>query len=192
MSLAGNIFMVGLFVGVAILLIFIVKRRMSDVKVKDANIPGQINDIIKKVVSDGIGYKAVPVISKQSVGSMLKDTIKDKVLSELTGHRFFTYEPNERFVLIYGNMQMFFVPIYDNIHTKEIKADLTKITQVSVEDLLKVKSNGSGSSITLVYTNKEKFLFGTLNEFYFQGASAKNEKEEFAEFIHNFENSVNK
>lgn len=191
MSQAGYIAM-GIFFGVfAIAMVFIVRRRLNDVKVEDANIPGQINEIIRKVVKDSSGYKAVPVISKQSAADMFIDTLKDKALSKLTGHYIFTYEPNERFVLIYGSMQMFFVPIYDDIHTKEIKPDLNKVTQVSVEDVKKVKSNGSYSSITLVYKEKGKFLFGTLNEFFFNGASARDEKEQFAEFAREFENAVN-
>lgn len=191
MSQAGYVAM-GIFFGVfAIAMVFIVRRRLKDVKVEDANIPGQVNEIIKKVVNDASGYKAVPIMSKQSASSMLIDTLKDKALSKLTGHYIYTYEPNERFVLIYGSMQMFFVPIYDDIHTKEIRPDLNKVTQVSVEDMKKVKSNGSYSSVTLVYKEKGKFLFGTLNEFFFKGASAKDEKEQFAEFMRDFENAVN-
>lgn len=181
-----------IFIAMLILLFVVLKMRQKrDVKVENADIPAQISNIIKVVTSDSTGYKAVPVISKTSAAQMLKDTIKDKALSELTGHRVFTYEPNERFVLVYGNMQMFFAPIYDNIHTKEIKPDLTKVTQVSIEDLNKIKSNSSGSSVTLEYTNKDKFLFGTLNEFYFHGASAEIEKREFADFILNLQNVVN-
>lgn len=157
------------------------------VKVEDANVPKQIDDIVKKVIPDNTGYKVVPAISKTSAGTMLKDTIKDKVLSELTGHRVFTYEPNDRFILIYGNMEMFFVPIYHDLRKKEIKPVLDKVTQVSVDDLLNIKSNSSGSSITFTFKNKDKFLFGALNEFYFKGLSAKAEKEDFAIFISNLE-----
>lgn len=157
------------------------------VKVEDANVPKQIEDIVKKVLPDNTGYKVVPAISKTSAATMLKDTIKDKVLSELTGHRVFTYEPNDRFVLIYGNDEMFFVPIIHDLRKKEIKPVLDKVTQVSVANLLNIKSNSSGSSITLVFKNKDKFLFGALNEFYFQGLSAKAEKEDFSVFISNLE-----
>ncbi len=181
------LFLAGIFV-----LSFIIVKISSKFKVnvKDANVPGQIDDIVKKVLSDRTGYKVVPAISKTSLGTMLKDTIKDKVLSELTGHRVFTYEPNDRFVLIYGKTEMFFVPICDYIRKKEIKPVLDKVTQVSVEDLSTIKSNPSGSSITLVFKNKDKFLFGTLNEFYFKGLSAKKEKEDFAIFISNLEKIV--
>lgn len=191
MSQAGYIAM-GIFFGVfAIAMVLIVRRRLKDVKVEDANIPGQINEIIRKVVNDASGYKAVPARSKQSATSMFVETLRDKALSKLTGHYIFTYKPDQNFVLIYGNMQMFFVPIYEKLHTKEIKADLETVTQVSLEDVKKVKSNGSYSSITLVYKEKGKFYFGTLNEFFFKGASAQDEKEQFAEFMRDFENAVN-
>jgi hypothetical protein len=160
------------------------------VKVEDADVPGQIDDIVKKVLPDRTGYKVVPAISKTSAGTMLKDTIKDKVLSQLTGHSVFTYEPNDKFVLIYGNTEMFFVPICEDLRKKEIKPILDKVTQISLEDLLNIKSNSSGSSITFEFKNKDKFLFGPLNEFYFKELPAKAEKEDFGRFVSNLENMM--
>lgn len=181
-----------LFLAGTFLFSFIVLKISSKFKVdvKDANVPGQIDDIVKKVLPDSTGYKVVPAISKTSAATMLKDTIKDKLLSELTGHRVFTYEPNDKFILIYGNMEMYFVPIYEDMRKKEIKPTLDKVTQVSPDDLLAIKSNSSGSSITLTFKNKDKFLFGALNEFYFKGLSAKAEKEDFAMFISNLEKMI--
>lgn len=187
MPLSFILFLVAVF-GLSFIILTISSK--FKVNVKDANVPGQIDDIVKEILSDSTGYKVVPAISKTSAATMLKDTIKDKVLSELTGHRVFTYEPNDKFVLIYGNMEMFFVPIVDDARKKQIKPVLDRVTQVSVDDLLKIKSNSSGSSITLVFKNNDKFLFGALNEFYFQGLSAKAEKEDFARFISNLENMV--
>jgi hypothetical protein len=191
MSVAGYIIMGVMALAFIILMVFLIKRRMKDIKIEDANIPGQIQEIIKMVVSEGVGYKAVPIMSTQSTADMLKDTLKDKALSGLTGHRIYTYRANEKFVLVYGNQEMFFVPIFDEFHTKQITPDLTKITRVDVGDLIKVKTNRSGSSVTLIYNKKVKFLFVTLSEFFFYKASAKTEKEEFGGFIQNFANEVN-
>lgn len=191
MSTAGYVAM-GLFFAVFIIaLVVVIVRVKSAVKVEDADIPGQVRAITEKVVPDSIGYKAVPVQSKQSTGSMLKKGLKSAALTELTGYRIYSSQANEQFILVYGHMEMYFVPVYTDMRNKEIRANIKRTSQVTVEDLLKVKSNGSGSTVTLKFNNKEKFLFGSLHEFFFARATAKTERQEFAEFIHNFQSAVN-
>ncbi|APC40334.1 hypothetical protein [Clostridium estertheticum] len=166
------------------------KRNKGAVKVEDANIQGQINELMKRVVSDSTGYKSVPIMTMQSNSSMIRESILNKLLSRAINNSVFNYTQSEKLILIYGNMKMFFVPAYGDDYTKEIKANLTRITQVGVGDLRKVKVNTSGSSIKLVYRHRKKILFCTLKQFYFPGASSISEREEFADFIRSFKNSV--
>ncbi|GKX66624.1 hypothetical protein [Inconstantimicrobium mannanitabidum] len=192
MSTAGYVVMGLFFVAFIALLVFVVIRAKSAVKVEDADIPGQVKSIIEKVVPDSLGYMAVPIRSKQSAGSMLKDTLKDVAIGGLTGYRIYRYEPDEQLLLIFGHMQMFFVPVYTDNRSKEIRINLKRTSQVTVQDLIKVKCNGSGSSVKLKFNDKQTFLFGAMSEFFFARATAKEEKMRFAEFINNFQDTVNR
>ncbi|NFT92971.1 hypothetical protein FDF86_11270 [Clostridium botulinum] len=175
-----------------VLLNVIIKKYSKATKIEDADIPGQLNAIINKLNLNSTYYQTIPAISKQSTSDMIKDSLKSKLVSNLTGHYFFTYVPNENFVLIFGENKMFFVPIITELKTKKLIPDFEKVSEISCDDIISIKNNSSHSTITLKLNDNSKFLFGPIEKYFFDGAKVTIEKDNFIKFIDEFSNVVNK
>ena len=162
----------------------------KSVKTEDANIPGQIREVVAKATNNEEGLKLAAAITKETTASMLVDSLKDKVFEMATGHKHFSYNPNDNLIVAYKNNEMFLISYVVDFKEKKVIADLNKVSHFAAEDIKKIKTNSSAGSIKIKFKDGDSIFIGAVNEYY-KEVSAKEDRQAFAQFINELAEQVN-
>lgn len=177
-------------IGLAVALGLFLRKGVT--KVKDADLPGQIENIIKKVCGENYAsYDSVPAKTTQTASGMIKDAVISSAVKAVTGHTINLYEPGDDFLIIFGLDKLFFVPYYFDLKTKTFKPNYDKMSEIDKNDLLKIKNNKSYSSITFTYSNNTSLHFGAVNQYEVNIPSPKESRQAFNSFMDKFVSQVN-
>ena len=160
-------------------------------RLEDADLPGQVKEIISKVTGEDAAYfDLVPAKTMETTVKMIADSLITHVVKAATGHTIYTYDPGEDFLIIFGQEKMFFVSYYFDFKTKTINPDFNKISEITKSDLIKIKTK-KYSDFIFYYTTKTSIYFGVQKQYHYKVPASENSIQRFKEFIKPFVDSVN-